>query len=100
MDATGAATVWRPWLITPKDIEREQQRQVTNLNFSSGQPLPTPTEDKVPSFQHPVKLLWPKSKCFDYLYEDAADLLMNFPVQATISFYQENDSESEHEDND
>ncbi|GCC26812.1 hypothetical protein chiPu_0005232 [Chiloscyllium punctatum] len=54
--------------------------------------------DKVPAFRHPVKLLWPKSKQFDYLYEDAAHLLANFPVQATISFYQESDSESENED--
>ncbi|XP_078279459.1 protein ripply2.1-like [Rhinoraja longicauda] len=92
-----AADVWRPWQITPKDIEREQQRQMENLNFSTDQSQQMPTEDKEPAIRHPVKLFWPKSKCFDYLYEDAAYLLANFPVQATISFYQESDSESESE---
>ncbi|XP_072890580.1 protein ripply1-like [Hemitrygon akajei] len=95
-----AAALWRPWLITPEDIEREQQRQMANTNLSSEQLRQTSSGDKVPAFQHPVKLLWPKSKCFDYLFEDAAYLLANFPVQATISFYQESDSESESEDND
>ncbi|XP_048468822.1 protein ripply1-like [Rhincodon typus] len=95
-----AVSIWRPWLITPKDIAREQQRQMTILTDSeSEQTRHTPSADKVPTFRHPVKLLWPKSKQFDYLYEDAAHLLANFPVQATISFYQESDSESENEDN-
>uniref|UniRef100_UPI00398ED08E protein ripply2-like n=1 Tax=Pristiophorus japonicus TaxID=55135 RepID=UPI00398ED08E len=93
-----AVGVWRPWLITPKDIEREQQRQMATSNHSDSQQ--TPTGDKVPAFRHPVRLFWPKSKCFDYLYEDATYLLTNFPVQATISFYQESDSESESEDSD
>ncbi|XP_043573099.1 protein ripply1-like [Chiloscyllium plagiosum] len=94
-----AGSVWRPWLVTPKDIAREQQRQMITLNVSESERTQhTLSGDKVPAFRHPVKLLWPKSKQFDYLYEDAAHLLANFPVQATISFYQESDSESENED--
>lgn len=38
------------------------------------------------------RLFWPKSKCYDFLYQEAEELLKNFPVQATISFYQESDS--------
>ncbi|XP_067867070.1 protein ripply1-like [Heterodontus francisci] len=98
-DGGSAVGIWRPWLVSPKDIEREQRRRMATPNLSdSEQAQQTPTGDKVPAFRHPVKLFWPKSKCFDYLYEDAAHLLANFPVQATISFYQESDSESESDD--
>ncbi|MGH0144405.1 UNVERIFIED_CONTAM: hypothetical protein FKN15_012554 [Acipenser sinensis] len=57
----------------------------------------TETEKTQPLFQHPVRLFWPKSKSYDYLYSDGENLLKNFPVQATISFYEESDSEDEEE---
>ena len=38
------------------------------------------------------RLFWPKSKCYDYLYQEAETLLKNFPIQATISFYEDSDS--------
>lgn len=44
------------------------------------------------------RLLWPKSKCYDYLYQEAETLLKNLPVQATISFYEDDDSEDEIEE--
>ncbi|KFP47604.1 Protein ripply2, partial [Cathartes aura] len=44
------------------------------------------------------RLFWPKSRCYDYLYQEAEALLKNFPVQATISFYEDSDSEDEDED--
>lgn len=48
---------------------------------------------------HPhYRLFWPKSKSFDYLYSDGEALLRNFPIQATISFYEESDSEDEDEE--
>lgn len=47
---------------------------------------------------HHHRLFWPKSKSFDYLYSDGEALLRNFPVQATISFYEESDSENDEED--
>ncbi|KAG7222789.1 hypothetical protein INR49_016108, partial [Caranx melampygus] len=56
------------------------------------------TDGKAQSFQHPVRLFWPKSKSFDYLYSDGETLLRNFPVQATISFYDESDSEEDDDD--
>ncbi|XP_055500171.1 protein ripply2-like [Leucoraja erinacea] len=46
-------------------------------------------------FTHPVRLMWPKNKCFDYLYSEGQELLAAFPVQATITFYTESDSEEE-----
>lgn len=46
----------------------------------------------------PHRLFWPKSKSYDYLYSDGEALLRNFPVQATISFYDESDSEEEDEE--
>ena len=61
-------------------------------------PAHVSTEGKPQTFQHPVRLFWPKSKSFDYLYSDGETLLKNFPVQATISFYEESDSEDEEED--
>lgn len=49
-------------------------------------------------FHH--RLFWPKSKSYDYLYSDGETLLRNFPVQATICFYEESDSEDEEEEHD
>lgn len=46
----------------------------------------------------PSRLFWPKSKCYDFLYQEAEELLKNFPVQATISLYEESDSSSEDEE--
>lgn len=46
------------------------------------------------------RLFWPKSKSYDYLYSDGEALLRNFPVQATISFYEESDSDDDEEDED
>ncbi|XP_057169465.1 protein ripply1 isoform X2 [Ursus arctos] len=49
-------------------------------------------------FHHPVRLFWPKSCSFDYLYSDGEILLQNFPVQATINLYEDSDSEEEEEE--
>ncbi|KGL78702.1 Protein ripply1, partial [Tinamus guttatus] len=43
----------------------------------------------------PHRLLWPKSQSFDYLYSVGEKLLQNFPVQATLSLYDDSDSEEE-----
>ncbi|KAF3849966.1 hypothetical protein F7725_019685 [Dissostichus mawsoni] len=45
-----------------------------------------------------TQLYWPKSRCFDYLYQDAEMLLRNYPVQATICLYA--DSSSDEDSND
>ncbi|XP_077161794.1 protein ripply2 isoform X1 [Paroedura picta] len=107
---------WRPWIATPKDAERERGQ-----NHSALCSLPEITENsaKLTQYTHPVRdskqhisasfplfylhsnplrLFWPKSKCFDYLYQEAEALLRNFPVQATISFYEDSESEEEDEE--
>ncbi|NWR46064.1 RIPP2 protein, partial [Regulus satrapa] len=53
---------------------------------------------KLAQYTHPVRLFWPKSRCYDYLYQEAEALLKNFPVQATISFYEDSDSEEDEEE--
>lgn len=49
-------------------------------------------------FHHPVRLFWPKSRSFDYLYSAGEMLLQNFPVQATINLYEDSNSEEDEED--
>ncbi|KAM9316613.1 protein ripply2.1-like [Gastrophryne carolinensis] len=92
--------MWRPWhdtLTAPSPVQHLPsnllQSHSSNQGIISG-------KVKLHNFQHPVKLFWPKSKCFDFLYQEAEELLRNFPVQATIALYQESDSSSESEDED
>ncbi|XP_006890004.1 PREDICTED: protein ripply1 [Elephantulus edwardii] len=85
---------WRPWLST-NDLPR-QVRKVMELDTNgttAGQVLKANSK-----FSHPVRLFWPKSRSFDYLYQDGEILLQNFPVQATINVYEDSDSEEEEED--
>ncbi|XP_042299189.1 protein ripply2-like [Sceloporus undulatus] len=88
----GSARFWRPWIPSQKEAEKERTQKPQTLcdSFET-------TEDsaKLTQYTHPVRLFWPKSRCFDYLYHEAEALLRNFPVQATISFYEESESEEE-----
>ncbi|XP_075197613.1 protein ripply2 [Anomaloglossus baeobatrachus] len=77
-------TMWRPWSSPPGSTPSKQPLCFIQDTISD--------KVKLPAFQHPVKLFWPKSKCYDFLYQEAEELLRNFPVQATIAFYQESDS--------
>ncbi|XP_031408226.1 protein ripply3 [Meleagris gallopavo] len=50
-------------------------------------------------FQHPVRLYLPKSKCQKFLNNIGEKVLANFPVQATIHFYNDDtDSEEDEEE--
>ncbi|KAK7907727.1 hypothetical protein WMY93_016339 [Mugilogobius chulae] len=69
--------LWRPWTGTSGAVTLPAPSVRHDVNDSS---LVKPCFQVV----HPVKLFWPKSKCFDYLYQDAEQLLRNYPVQATI----------------
>ncbi|XP_051959623.1 protein ripply1-like [Xyrauchen texanus] len=91
------ASLWRPWLVNRKDAQMECRRTKLACPYSRpAVPSNTRTTDgKTQSFQHPVRLYWPRSKSFDYLFSDGEALLRNFPVQATINFYEESDSEEE-----
>ncbi|XP_071995652.1 protein ripply2.1-like [Engystomops pustulosus] len=85
--------MWRPWN-TPSVVAQSLQQAST---LTQG---PLNDKDKMQAFQHPVKLFWPRSKCYDFLYQEAEELLRNFPVQATISFYQESDSSASEDEED
>ncbi|XP_054618161.1 protein ripply2-like [Dunckerocampus dactyliophorus] len=91
-NANQQAHLWRPWTGTETG---------TATFTASAEPQPP----KPAMFVHPVKLYWPKTKCFDYLYREAEMLLRNYPVQATIcpfddSSSSEEDSEEEEDDYD
>ncbi|XP_015714489.1 protein ripply2 isoform X1 [Coturnix japonica] len=79
--SSSSVPFWRPW--APGPAAALNPRRVVE---ASG---------KLAQYAHPVRLFWPKSRCYDYLYQEAEALLKNFPVQATISFYEDSDSEED-----
>ncbi|NXL94926.1 RIPP2 protein, partial [Alectura lathami] len=79
-----SAPFWRPWVPGPA-----APRGPRGLAEASR---------KLAQYAHPVRLFWPKSRCYDYLYQEAEALLKNFPVQATISFYEDSDSEDDEDE--
>ncbi|NXJ29013.1 RIPP2 protein, partial [Dicrurus megarhynchus] len=79
------APFWRPWVPAPAPA---LQRPGGLAEASR----------KLAQYTHPVRLFWPKSRCYDYLYQEAEALLKNFPVQATISFYEDSDSEDDEDE--
>uniref|UniRef100_A0A3Q2TQQ1 Ripply transcriptional repressor 2 n=1 Tax=Fundulus heteroclitus TaxID=8078 RepID=A0A3Q2TQQ1_FUNHE len=86
--------LWRPWDKTEDILFRFNfQARSVHGEMSSVRP-------KIQQVIHPVKLFWPKSRCFDYLYRDAETLLRNYPVQATICPYQDTSSDEEDEEQD
>ncbi|XP_029451360.1 protein ripply2 [Rhinatrema bivittatum] len=87
--------LWRPWLITRQEGERSE---LWSQSLPYGLYRVRDTAGKFTTYKHPVRLFWPKSKCYDYLYQEGEVLLKNFPVQATISFYEDSDSDSEDSD--
>ncbi|XP_008261509.2 protein ripply2 isoform X1 [Oryctolagus cuniculus] len=93
---SGPAGFWRPW----QEPRGEEEEQVPPLPAEEVPCGPGMTEDsgKLSQYRHPVRLFWPRSKCYDYLYQEAEALLKNFPIQATISFYEDSDSEDEIEE--
>ncbi|KAM7374965.1 hypothetical protein PAMP_007589 [Pampus punctatissimus] len=92
-------SLWRPWLSSSRG--RTERCPWSKLSCPYSRPTVPgsfSSDAKPQAFQHPVRLFWPKSKSFDYLYSDGEALLRNFPIQATISFYEESDSEDEDEE--
>ncbi|XP_073485027.1 uncharacterized protein [Aquarana catesbeiana] len=95
LNATSSAlishlTFWRPWI---HNSSNKTLPYVSGLceNPQSGQ--------KATEYNHPVRLFWPKSKPLDNVYLEAADLLRRFPVQATLSFYNDSESDTDNEEN-
>ncbi|KAG7239679.1 hypothetical protein INR49_028615, partial [Caranx melampygus] len=85
--------LWRPW--TGKE-ERKTETHKTHSSWEGN--LSDANYPKTPRVVHPVKLYWPKSRCFDYLYQDAEMLLRNYPVQATICPYDDCSSDEDSDD--
>uniref|UniRef100_W5NIJ6 Ripply transcriptional repressor 2 n=1 Tax=Lepisosteus oculatus TaxID=7918 RepID=W5NIJ6_LEPOC len=90
--------LWRPWCLQSES--RRKERRTNNFPYPS--PMVNVPGMKHTETVHPAKLFWPRSKCYDYLYHEAEILLRNYPVQATISFYEDSstdtDSDSDEED--
>ncbi|XP_072913759.1 protein ripply2-like [Hemitrygon akajei] len=83
--------------MTSRDLERQRCRRQSPPHLTQANDVFI-GETFSSLFTHPVRLMWPKNKCFDYLYSEGQELLTTFPVQATISFYTESDSEDEDEE--
>ncbi|NXE51974.1 RIPP2 protein, partial [Casuarius casuarius] len=88
-----SAPFWRPWVPAQGEAGR---RPGTGTGPAVAHTCGlAEASRKLAQYTHPVRLFWPKSRCYDYLYQEAEALLKNFPVQATISFYEDSDSEEE-----
>ncbi|KAM9241022.1 LOW QUALITY PROTEIN: protein ripply2 [Leptosomus discolor] len=92
-----SAPFWRPWVPAPADAGRRSGRGPGPAAPHDPRGLAEASR-KLEQYTHPVRLFWPKSRCYDYLYQEAEALLKNFPVQATISFYEDSDSEDDEDE--
>ncbi|NXT09670.1 RIPP1 protein, partial [Prunella fulvescens] len=94
-----ARPLWRPWLPGAQEgpAARREEMDQARARAAEGDGGPSKA---LAFFQHPVRLLWPKSKAFDHLYSVGEKLLENFPVQATLFFYEDSGSEEEEEEED
>ncbi|NWU61637.1 RIPP2 protein, partial [Pterocles burchelli] len=116
-----AASFWRPWVPAPGEVSCRTGLGSAAVSGAGGDlrggwgcrasrlisalsPQPhgprglADASRKLAQYTHPVRLFWPKSRCYDYLYQEAEALLKNFPVQATISFYEDSDSEDDEDE--
>uniref|UniRef100_G1QEI8 Ripply transcriptional repressor 2 n=1 Tax=Myotis lucifugus TaxID=59463 RepID=G1QEI8_MYOLU len=85
---------WRPWV----DARGKQEEEAPH-HAEEVMPGMTEAAGKLSRYRHPVRHYFgQKSKCYDYLYQEAEALLKTFPIQATISFYEDSDSEDEIEE--
>ncbi|XP_045929173.1 protein ripply1-like isoform X1 [Micropterus dolomieu] len=99
LSCVSQTSMWRPWLSSSREGLEPCPRNKLSCPYSRPTvPGCLSSDGKPQAFQHPVRLFWPKSKSFDYLYSDGEALLRNFPIQATISFYDESDSEDQDEE--
>ncbi|NXS80232.1 RIPP1 protein, partial [Erpornis zantholeuca] len=95
-----ALPLWRPWLSQTQEgpgMRREEMEEMDPARARAAEGDRGPSK-ALAFFQHPVRLLWPKSKAFDHLYSVGEKLLENFPVQATLFFYEDSGSEDEEEE--
>ncbi|XP_051971963.1 protein ripply3-like [Xyrauchen texanus] len=81
----GCSVIWRPW---DPSIRETQSNKVMCGDVSRIQR----SED---TFHHPVRLLLPRSRMQEYLSHLGRKVLASFPVQATLHFYNDEDSTSD-----
>uniref|UniRef100_A0A8B9MRP3 Ripply transcriptional repressor 2 n=1 Tax=Accipiter nisus TaxID=211598 RepID=A0A8B9MRP3_9AVES len=96
LSAPRSLPLWRPWL--PGAEEGTEQRRQQMDTVSSTLPAAAVGRQGPSPRLCPRRLLWPKSKSFDYLYGVGEKLLENFPVQATLCLYEDSGSEEEEEE--
>ncbi|NXS26460.1 RIPP1 protein, partial [Pomatostomus ruficeps] len=92
-----ALPLWRPWLPRAQEGPETRRGEMDPARARAVEGDGGPSK-ALAFFQHPVRLLWPKSKAFDHLYSVGEKLLENFPVQATLFFYDDSGSEEEEEE--
>uniref|UniRef100_A0A8C9NW12 Ripply transcriptional repressor 1 n=1 Tax=Serinus canaria TaxID=9135 RepID=A0A8C9NW12_SERCA len=88
--------LWRPWLPRAQEGPAPRQEEMDAVSLALS-PCPWGPCWGSPRLS-PHRLLWPKSKAFDHLYSVGEKLLENFPVQATLFFYEDSGSEEEEDE--
>ncbi|XP_016413212.1 protein ripply3 [Sinocyclocheilus rhinocerous] len=87
----GCPVVWRPWDLSTGETQ-------LNKVVSGGlRRVQTSSED---GFHHPVRLFLPRSRTLEYLSHLGRTVLASFPVQATLHFYNDEDSSCEEDEAD
>ncbi|KAJ8354138.1 hypothetical protein SKAU_G00217050 [Synaphobranchus kaupii] len=96
-DRSRSLQLWRPWTVAahkrPRTVSYKPYMKTEGSSRAE-------KNSKCDRTSHPVKLFWPKSKCYDYLYQDAEALLRNYPVQATICIYEDSSSDDDSDSED
>uniref|UniRef100_A0A8D2EDM3 Protein ripply3 n=1 Tax=Theropithecus gelada TaxID=9565 RepID=A0A8D2EDM3_THEGE len=88
-------TVWRAMILTPADAELTR----IGSQFKPGGDQDTFGLKRVFRLPHPVRLYFLFLKCQEYLQCSGEKVLVSFPVQAMIYFYNdESDSDEEQEE--
>ncbi|NXT21551.1 RIPP2 protein, partial [Syrrhaptes paradoxus] len=93
--------LWRPWLPRAEEGTGQRREQTDTVRpVLPGDPARPEGSRQAEALTplSPHRLLWPRSKSFDYLYSVGEKLLENFPVQATLCLYEDSSSEEEGEE--
>ncbi|KAK7121131.1 hypothetical protein R3I94_020940 [Phoxinus phoxinus] len=83
----GCPVIWRPWDLSSRETQLHKV-------FSGGSRRVLASA----VFHHPVRLFLPRSRIQEYLSHLGRTVLASFPAQATLHFYNDEDSGSEEED--
>ncbi|XP_071025532.1 protein ripply3 [Oncorhynchus clarkii lewisi] len=87
--------IWRPWIPCHRETGLLDKFGQGNASSRTRQ-----MTKGAHGFQHPVRLFMPKSRTEEYLSHLGKVVLDNFPVQATLHFYNDDSSSEEEDDED